>query len=136
MIRSLWLIICLSAFLLLMGCAGDEREFPKLGQVTRIRVVDNMDHDIGPEIIDKQKIEQIAEFVDSRRSGWTKPWYGIPVPGVCADFYDGTIFKGHFGAGINFFETNRSSFWSKNATASEIQQFLGMVAVPREKIRR
>jgi hypothetical protein len=136
MIRSLRLIIYLSAFLLLMGCADDERQFPKLGQVTRIRVVENMDHDIGPEITDGQKIEQIVEFVDSRRSGWTKPWYGVPVPSVCADFYDGSIFKGHFGAGINFFETNRSSFWSKNTTPSEIQQFLDMVGVPREKIKR
>jgi len=119
-----------------MGCAKEERAFPKLGQVTRIRVVDNMSRELRPEITDRQKMDQIAEFVDARRSGWTKPWYGIPVPSVCADFYDGSSLKGHFGAGINFFETNRNDFWSRNATPSEVQQFLDMVGVPREKIKR
>jgi hypothetical protein len=136
MIRSLRHIVCLSALLPLMGCAQEERAFPQLGQVTRIRVVDNMSRELRPEITDRQKIDQIADFVDARRSGWTKPWYGIPVPSVCADFYDGSIFKGHFGAGIDFFETNRNSFWSKGATSSEIHQFLDMVGVPREKIKR
>jgi hypothetical protein len=136
MIRSLQFIICLSALLPLMGCGGEEREFPKLGQVTRIRVVDNMDQDIRPEITDRQKIEQIVEFADTRRTGWTKPWYGIPVPSVCADFYDGSILKGHFGVGMNFFETKRNNFWSKHASPLEIQQFLDMVGVPREKIKR
>jgi hypothetical protein len=136
MIRSLGLFVCLTALVAFAGCSGDEREFPKLGQVTRIRVVDNMDQEIGTEITDRQKIEKITEFVDARRSGWTKPWYGIPVPGVSADFYDGSTFKGHFGVGINFFETNRYNFWFKAASPSEIQQFLDMVGVPREKIER
>jgi hypothetical protein len=95
-----------------------------------------MDQDIRPEITDRQKIEQITEFVDTRRAGWTKRWYGIPVPSVSADFYDGSTFKGHFGVGINFFETNRYNFWAKAASPSEIQQFLDMVGVPREKIKR
>jgi hypothetical protein len=136
MIRSLWHIVCLSALLPLMGCAEEEHAFPNLGQVTRIRVVDNMSRELRPEITDRQKIDQIAEFVDARRSGWTKPWYGIPVPSVCAEFYDGSSLKGQFGAGINFFETNRNNFWSRNATPSEVQQFLDMVGVPREKIKR
>jgi hypothetical protein len=119
-----------------MGCTGRERAFPKLGQVTRIRVVDNMDRDLRPEIRDSRKIEQIAEFVDARRAGWTRPWYGIPVPSVCADFYDGSILKGHFGAGTNFFETNRNNFWSRHAAPTEVQRFLDMVGVPLEKIKR
>jgi hypothetical protein len=136
MIRLLRRIVCLSALLPLMGCANEERDFPRLGQVTRIRVVDNMDHELRPEITDRQKIDQITEFVDVRHSGWTKPWYGIPVPSVCTDFYDGSIFKGHLGAGINFFETNRNNFWSRDATPLEVRQFLDMVGVPPGKIKR
>jgi hypothetical protein len=136
MIRSLLRAVCLGVLLPLMGCAKEQRDFPKLGQVTRIKVVDNMSRELRPEITDRKKIDQIAEFVDARRSGWTKPWYGIPVPSVCADFYDGSSLKGHFGTGINFFETNRNNFWSRHAAPSEVQQFLDMVGVPLEKIKR
>jgi hypothetical protein len=130
------LSICLATLLLLTGCGGEKKEFRKLGKVTRIRVVDSMDHDIRPEITDAQRIEQLVGFFDARRSGWTKPWYGVPVASVRAEFYDGSLPNGYIGVGVNFFEGGGISFWSKDATPSEIQQFMDLVEVPREKVKR
>ena len=63
------------------------------------------------------------------------PWYGVPVPTIVADFYDGETFKGHLGVGSSFFETQREGdFWSKSAPRSEIQQFLSLVGVSEKQV--
>ena len=128
------LLVCLGTLFLLTGCGGEKKEFQRLGQVTRIRVVDHTDGNIRPEITDPQRIELLVNFFDARRDGWTVPWYGVPVARVRAEFYDHSLFKGYLGVGINFFEGGGSGFWYKPANSTEIQRFLDLVEVPRERI--
>jgi hypothetical protein len=88
------------------------------------------------EITEPQKVAEIVAFVDSHRSGWEKPWYGIPVPSVTAEFFSGAEFKGSFGAGDKFFETQREgSFFSQNSSPSEIRHFLDLLGVDGEGTR-
>lgn len=84
-------------------------EFSKVGKVTKIVV--RADHNKTlSTITDTDRIMKIVAFIDERRKGWSKPWVGVPVPTIVADLYDGDKFKGHFGVGKNFFETQRFCF--------------------------
>jgi hypothetical protein len=66
--------------------------------------------------------------VDSRRTNWGTPWLGVPVPTVEVKFFDGDKGKGSFGAGSDFFETQREGgFFSKNASPSEIRGFFDVL---------
>lgn len=60
-------------------------------------------------IKDPDQVRQITAFVNRYPSGWggSSGLFGVPVPQVIANFYRGEEFLGHFGAGTNFFETQR-----------------------------
>lgn len=104
--------------------------FPPLGPVTRISVFGSDASKPLVTITDAQKISQIVAFVDSHRLGWEAPWYGIPVPTVTAEFFDRTEFKGHFGVGRDFFETQREGvFRSQQASVNDVHQFLDLVGL-------
>lgn len=65
------------------------------------------------------------------------PIDGIPVPRIIAEFYYGDTFKGHFGAGKGFFETQRAGgFYSKKADPNHVQEFLQLLGVPTEQLNR
>lgn len=82
---------------------------------------------LSAKIADSARISQIIAFVDSHREGWYVPWYGIPVPDVSVEFYNGTEFKGSFGVGKNFLETQRDGgFYSQDATPDEVSSFLAL----------
>ena len=99
-----------------------------LGHVSRVNV--KLGSMPVVKITDPQQVSQIVAFVDSHRTGWTKPWQGIPVPAVTAECFDGTMFKGSFGAGNGFFETQREGgFFSQNASPSELHRFLDLTGV-------
>lgn len=84
---------------------------------------------LSPKITDPARISQIIAFVDSHREGWHAPWYGIPVPSASVEFYDGTEFKGTFGVGKNFLETQRDGgFYSQDAAPGEVNEFLSLLA--------
>lgn len=109
-----------------------ERDFPALGHVSSVSVVDKDGKGPLVKITDQQKISEIVAFVDSHRKGWETTWYGIPVPAVTAEFYTGTELKGSFGAGRDFFETQRSGiFCSQQASANDVRHFLDLLGVDR-----
>lgn len=127
--------IPLSCLLLLIGLAGcgfgshRTRDFPALGQVTAITVKDRDTSNLSSKITAPARMSQIIAFVDSRREGWYAPWYGIPVPNVSVEFSNGTEFKGSFGVGKNFLETQRDGgFYSQDATPDEVSSFLALLA--------
>ncbi len=61
-------------------------------------------------------------------SNWRSPWFGIPVPIVEVQFFDGQQGKGSFGVGKDFFETQREGgFFSKGASPSEVASFFDAV---------
>jgi hypothetical protein len=107
----------------------NRRDFSTLGPVTSVTVV-GRDGGKVVKITDQQVVSQIVAFVDSRRTGWETPWYGIPVPTVRTEFFSGAQFKGSFGSGANFFETHREgAFYSQSASPSEVQRFLDLLGV-------
>ena len=52
------------------------------------------------------------------------------MPQVEAEFFDGQRFKGSFGVGENFVETQRDGgFFSKPASSNEVREFLALLNV-------
>jgi len=117
-----------------IGCVriAPTRQFGPLGKVSAIDVsIHKKDgfSDIS-KISDAKQIAAIVAFIDQRNGNWGTPWYGIPAPRVDAGFHDGDKVKGHFGVGRNFFECQRDgAFFSKDASAPEIEEFLKLIDV-------
>jgi hypothetical protein len=101
-----------------------------VGPVTSITVSEHGQSRPLAKITDEKVISQVAADVDAYRAGWGTPWFGIPVPVVTAEFYDGLEFKGSFGVGENFLETQRAGgFFSQNVSTSEVRRFLDLLGV-------
>jgi hypothetical protein len=114
----------------LLSCGGNRRDFPPLGPVTTANLWVKADDGskYGWKISDPKDISRIVIFVDSQRANWVTPWYGIPVPFVEVQLFDGQQAKGSFGVGESFFETQREgSFFSKSVAASDIRGFFDAV---------
>jgi hypothetical protein len=64
-------------------------------------------------------------FVDGHRSGWEAPAGGVLVPEYVVNFYSGEEFRGHFGCGRNFFETQRDGrgFFLKDVGNEDVAEF-------------
>jgi hypothetical protein len=116
--------------LTLTGCGDNHRNMSPLEQVSMIKIG-------GREISDPESIQRIVAFVDANKEGWRVPWYGVPVPAVTVEFYDGKTFRGSFGVGKDFFETQRDGgFWSKDAKSDEVGRFLDLVGKSKESLDR
>ena len=110
----------------LAACGGRKRSFPVLGPVTTanlwISAEDGSKY--GWKISDPSDLSQIVSFVDSHRSNWETPWFGVPVPIVEIQFFYGDRAQGSFGAGKDFFETQRDGgFFSRSASPGEVRGF-------------
>jgi hypothetical protein len=121
---------CILAALLtgasLLSCGGGRRDFPPLGPVTtaNLWITANDGSKYGWKISDPKDVSRIVIFVDSQRANWVTPWYGIPVPFVEVQLFDGQKAQGSFGVGQSFFETQREgSFFSKSAATRDIRGF-------------
>ncbi len=116
----------------LLACCGGKRDFSPLGPVTTanlwISASDGSKY--GWKISDPKGISRIVTFVDSQRANWGTPWFGVPVPIVEVQLFDGQDAKGSFGAGRDFFETQREGgFFSKNVSPREIRSFFDAVSL-------
>lgn len=108
---------------------------PLLGDVTKIVVMDQ-DQKLK-EITDKEHIAQIVKAINQERHGWYMPIQGTPIPKIKLRFYNDEEYKGRFGIGEDFFETNRrGGFDAKPATDEEIQVFLNIVGVDKKRLYR
>lgn len=127
------LLTMLIAASIVVSCGGRrEFSFSPLGSVTSITL--SISARDGSKylfkISDPKEISSIIAFVDARRANWGTPWYGIPVPKVEVQFFDGQRLKGSFGVGENFFETQRDGgFFSKTASSNEVRGFLTLLNV-------
>ncbi len=104
------------------------RSFAPFVGVTRIKVFDTQGN--ATVINDPSRIASICTFVNRYANQWggTGDLFGVPLPGVKADFSAGPVFLGHFGVGANFFETQRDGdFASHSASASEVSTFYRLV---------
>ena len=111
--------------------------FPDFGPAARVVVTGRGGGDTLAVLsapADSARIAALVRFANVRNSGWARPWYGVPVPRVTVLFF-GTEFQGSFGAGPNFFETQRSGdFASRAATPTEISEFTRLLGIPIETV--
>ena len=127
-----WFCLCMAA------CSMGKHDFSPLGSVTTAELWISAGD--GSKYIwkisDPKDVSRIAAFVDSHRTDWGTPWYGVPVPIVEVRFFDGQQAKGSFGVGRNFFETQRQGgFFSKSASPSEIRGFYEVVNLDDAKLK-
>jgi hypothetical protein len=126
--------------LLILAAAGLElalrlaptRSFQPFEGTTRIEITDNLDS--PPKTIrDPSRVGQIAAYVNRFPDRWggSADVFGTPVPTVVVNFYRADKFQGHFGAGGNFFETQRDgTFASRVVSEKDIRGFRELVGVP------
>jgi hypothetical protein len=75
------------------------------------------------------------EFVNERRDGWKKPWYGTPVAEISVSFCDRQDYQAGFGIGKGLFESQpRDEFWSKTTRPDEVVRFLDLLGIPGEHL--
>ena len=139
------LLVALATLLLVVVCAfiadcvPNKRDLPPLGRVTSAELgIDESDgsSDIW-KISDPQDLSRVVAFVDSRRAGWRTTRYGIPAPHVHVRFFDGDKSIGDFGAGPNFFGTQRNAvFFSKDASPDDVRAFYDVVHVDEEMLKK
>jgi hypothetical protein len=125
---------------LAVGCcalASGTKTYSPLGPVTRIEV--HTDGQPVKVIDDPVRVARIVEYADARRQRWggTSDAFGVPVPRVSAFFYEGDKFRGHFGVGPGFLETQRDGdFASRVASEREEREFLELLDVGNYDLRK
>src|SRR5262245_34861247 len=135
----------IALFVASVSCAASTWEVPPLPESNRILVqVNNTD---VAEIRDPDRIRAISEFVNAKRDGWDRPWYGIPVADTRVAFYRDKSILGYFGVGWvacrrdrGFFETLRfepqlpSGRGSRTASLRECEDFIGLLGLPHDQL--
>ena len=82
-------------------------------------------------ISDKERILQVARFVENREDGWSVPLVGTPIARFNLRFYSGRTFLGHLGIGTNFLEAQGcDGFVSRNLPPKERQLLVSLIGRP------
>lgn len=127
--ESVKAIVVLMSTLAFFSCGTS---FEQIRGVTRIEIRDNQNRSLRT-ITEPLQVNQVMQFINARSTQWKVPWAGVPVPTLIADYYQGTEFAGHFGAGANFFECQRAGgFYSRLASEEELQAFETLVGAKRK----
>ena len=113
------------AFLILLtvlisSCAGKET-LPPQKMVGEIRIEQTYPKIEIAIITDKSQVQAVIEFINSKREGWSVPWYGPPVGQIYLQLYEEEKFVGNFYVGPYFFGRDYGNFWSQSASKSEIE---------------
>jgi len=136
-VRSVFVVLGIAV--LLLGCGGTKRDFSRLGPVTTANLWVSASDGSSYiwKISDSKDLSRIVTFVDSQRANWRTPWFGIPVPIVKVQLFDGQQARGSFGVGKSFFETQREgAFFSKDASPAEIQSFFDAVGLDDATLKK
>lgn len=121
-------LMVLTATLIFGGCDG-ATSVPSIGALTEVVVVTRAHSgESRKEIVDPVAVSKIVRFINEQGSGWKTPWYGIPIPSLELRLYDARQFKGSFGAGKTFFETQRGgAFFVKNVSPKDVTRLTVLV---------
>ncbi len=121
-VSSLRATVLLVAWSIALGACQERRSFPPVGVVTRAEVRETSHADV--ELTDPAQLAALVTFIDARRDGWEVPWAGVPVGTISVTLYRGPQVLGSFGAGAEFFDTQRDgAFFSRPASPTEVQRF-------------
>ena len=119
-----------------LGCAPELPRFPDFAGATRVVVTGAGGTDTLAVLSDPERVAAVARFADARNDHWDVPWAGVPVPRVSAAFWRGSEFRGSFGVGPNFFETQREGeFASRAASDADRAAFLVVLGLPADARR-
>jgi hypothetical protein len=131
-------ILFLAAATMAAASGGHLPPYPRLQNVSRIIVQIRpsqmaVQAERTKTIDDPARIAPIVAFVNERRDGWQRPWYGVQASRVVADFYSGGQFLGHVASGPGFLETQRmGDFACRPASAAEVAAFNGLLGLAPE----
>jgi len=123
---------CLCLFIAAVsGCAG-KTNFPPIDGASRIEIIANSNERLKT-ITNPQEIIVILAFINARCEGWggIRDAAGVPIPVVTLDFYAEEKFRGHFGIGSGFFETQRvGDSASRGASSKEQKKLASLLHIP------
>jgi hypothetical protein len=116
-------ILVLSA--LALACTSP-RSLPPIAESDEIRIFEATAE--VRRIDDRARVSEVVAVVNRRSSGWSVPWYGPPVPRTRLEFYNAGRFIGDFGMGNGFLTRTYGDFYSRAATATELQELRSALA--------
>ena len=125
----------LFAFALISACGEQSIAFSEISGVNQIVVLR------GPDtlrsISDSSQIASVVEFVNSRATGWTRPWDGIPVPRIRAVLHRRSGARSFFGQGSGFFTTDLpGASATRPASREELDTFTRLLGLPADAAAR
>ena len=137
-------ICALGAGVVLAACTNQARpiSFPLIEHATRVRVLiaDQGEREPGMsssglvgEFDDPVAVARLLQFVNARRDGFVHPPFGPPIPEVTIEILNGDELQSAFRSGPNFFQ--RATFWTRNASPSEVLEFLSLIGVDPARLR-
>jgi len=123
-------IVLILSFFVLFGCSEKQPQSLPLQELADlIRVEQTHPNNELLIIRDKEKIEAIVGFINTKQGGWTVPWYGPPVGQVYLELYKNEKFIGNFYVGPYFFGRDIGNFWSQSTNKEEIQELGSMLGI-------
>ena len=115
-------IFIIIALFLVVGCASKE-SLPPQEMVDEIRVERTHPNTELLILKDIETIESIVAFINTKKHGWSVPWYGPPVGQIYLNLYKNEKFVGNFYIGPKFFGRDYGNFWSQTANDEDIEKF-------------
>ena len=116
---------------LALGCSPEVPSLPKIVGSDRVVVLAHTGDTLSV-ITDSVRIRALEAFANARADGWERPWDGIAMSRVRADFYMGGRMQTLFGAGATswFNATLPGGMATRLATAAELEEFRALAGVP------
>jgi hypothetical protein len=110
----------------LLAVSACGRSFPPIEGTTRIDI--RSSHDSLASITDAAGVTRVVAFVNARRSGWGKPWAGVPIGELGVTLYRERKVQGSFIVGHDFFVTQRDGdFFSRSAEVTDVAAFRDLI---------
>lgn len=115
----------------LTACKARVEPFPDFDGIRRVIVVTTL-NDTVAVVTDSVRIRQLVRFANERNGDWRDEWLGNPIPQINLFFY-GAEFQGSFGAGENFFSSQRLGMWATRlASVAEVAQLCEELQLPHD----
>ena len=114
-----------------LGCSPEVPSLPRIVGSDSVVVLAHTGDTLGV-ITDSVRIRALEAFANARADGWERPWDGIAMFRVRADFYAAGRVQRHFGAAASswFNATLPGGMGTRLATAEELEEFRALAGVP------
>ena len=140
MTATYWLAVVRRAgFLLLfvgLGCSHEVPSLPRIVGTDSVMVLAH-DGDTLGVITDSVRIRALEAFANARADGWERPWDGIAMWRVRADFYAAGRVQAFFGAAAQswFNASLPGGMGTRLATGEELEEFRTLAGVAPDTYR-